>query len=262
MTRYAQRTLLQQPTLANWGKPAAGGATYGTATGGTTLGSPPAGYTVLEFTTDGTLTITKAGLFDYCVIGSGAGSNRPFNGGGGGGAGQLIEGTAYFDTDQAIKIGAGSASNSVNKGISRIGGGIFAMCGGGTNGSGNPSVGASGAGGHGSGSTINGASAFLNTVTGYGGGAGSTTAPNYPGGGGGGMGGAGSNASGGTGGNAGVGISNSFNGVATTYCRGGFGGQASGGTSNAADNLGNGGANVLNGNGAGGSGLVLVRFKV
>jgi hypothetical protein len=37
---------------------------YGTATGGTTLGSPPAGYTVLEFTSSGTLTVTKAGLFD------------------------------------------------------------------------------------------------------------------------------------------------------------------------------------------------------
>jgi hypothetical protein len=28
---------------------------YGVATGGTTLGSPPAGYTVLEFTSSGTL---------------------------------------------------------------------------------------------------------------------------------------------------------------------------------------------------------------
>jgi hypothetical protein len=261
MVAYSTATQLQVYDGSAWVDLSTG---YGVATGGSSSSITIGGinYTLLTFTSDGTLTITKAGLFDYLVIGSGGGSNRPFNGGGGGGGGQLIQGTTYLDTNQSVTIGAGGALNGVNTGISRIGSGIFAMCGGGSHGAGGPSVGSSGAGGHGAGGTISGASAFLNAVTGYGGGTNSTTAPNYPGGGGGGMAGAGGNASGGTGGNAGAGISNSFNGVATTYCRGGFGGIASGGTSNAAANTGNGGADVLNGNGAGGSGLVMVRFKV
>jgi hypothetical protein len=266
-SRFPARTT-SDPSVSSWGKPAAGGigvvAGYGVATGGTpsTITVGGLSYTLLTFTSDGTLTITTAGLFDYLVIGSGAGSNRPFNGGGGGGAGQLVEGTAYFSENQTVKIGAGGASNGTNVGISRIGNDVFAMCGGGSHGASGPSVGASGAGGHGSGSSIGGRAAFLNGVTGHGGGTNSTSSPNFPGGGGGGMGGAGGNASGGTGGAAGAGISNSFNDVATTYCRGGFGGQAAGGTSNAAANTGNGGADVLNGNGAGGSGLVMVRFRI
>lgn len=239
-------------------------ATYGTATGGTSSSITVGGinYTLLTFTTDGTLTITKAGLFDYFVLGSGAGSNTPFNGGGGGGGGQLVEGIAYFDTNEAVTVGAGGASNAFNVGVSRIGDGIFALCGGGAASGTVPSRGSSGAGGQGAGSVIAGAAAFINAVTGHGGGSGSTTSPNFAGGGGGGMGGAGTNASGATAGSAGAGVSNSFDGVATTYGRGGFGAIVGGGTVNAAANTGNGGGNTINNIGAGGSGLVMVRFKV
>ena len=47
MTRYAQRTLVGQPSLANWGK-TAGGFSAGLATGGTA--SDIAGYKLLTFT--------------------------------------------------------------------------------------------------------------------------------------------------------------------------------------------------------------------
>ena len=57
MTRYAQRTLIQQPTLANWGKAAAGGIGvvqgYGVATGGSSSSiTDTVAYTLLTFTSD------------------------------------------------------------------------------------------------------------------------------------------------------------------------------------------------------------------
>jgi hypothetical protein len=269
VARYSGRTLIEQPSVTTWGQPAPAGigvvAGYGVATGGTSSSITIGGlsYTLLTFTVDGTLTVTTAGLFDYLVIGSGAGTSRPFNGGGGGGGGQLVEGTAYFDANQTVTVGAGGAVNALNVGISRIGTRIFAMCGGGAADIGSSSkYGASGGATTG-GSLYGRGQPFLSGVTGYQGGQGSTTAPNYAGGGGGGMGGAGTDASGGTAGSAGAGVSNSFNGVATTYCRGGFGGIASGaGGQNAASNTGNGGAESIGNYGAGGSGLVMVRFRI
>jgi hypothetical protein len=261
MVAYSTATSLQVYDGSAWVDLSTG---YGVATGGSSSSITVGGinYTLLTFTSDGTLTVTKSGLFDYLVIGSGAGTNRPFNGGGGGGAGQLIEGTAYFDANQTITVGAGGAVNSINVGISRIGAHIFAMCGGGGGTAGSNGYGASGGGSTG-GSIYTAGIAYLSGVTGHNGAVGSTTSPNFAGGGGGGMGGAGTAASGATAGSAGAGVSNSFNDVATTYCRGGFGGIASGSAgSNAAANTGNGGGDVINNYGAGGSGLVMVRFKV
>jgi len=234
---------------------------YGVATGGTAFPTPPTGYSGLSFTADGTLTVTTAGLFEYLIIGSGGGSdNTAFsNGAGGGGAGQLIEGTAYFAAGTyAVKVGAGGAHNAINIGASGIGTRIFALQGSG--GGGGP--GASGTGGKGAGSVQAGMVASINTITGYAGGSGSNSPTNgYPGGGGGGMAAAGTNASGGTAGSGGTGVSNSFNGVATTYCRGGFGGSYNG-IVNASANTGNGGGDSVGAYGSGGSGLVMVRFKV
>jgi hypothetical protein len=91
-----------------------GGTGYGTATGG--IGAPTAvtinsvNYEYLEFQSTGTLTVTKAGFFDYLAIGGGGGSQTPGgNPGGGGGAGQLVCGSVYLDTNQTITIGAGSS---------------------------------------------------------------------------------------------------------------------------------------------------------
>ena len=240
-------------------------STYGIATGGTSSSITVGGqnYTLLTFTADGTLTVSTAGLFDVLLIGGGGGSNNiGGNGTGGGGAGQLVETTVYFPAGtQTITIGAGGAHNSQPFATTRCGG-LFVLGGSGVKAAASPgSYGASGAGGEGYGSVIGGGSAQINAVTGYAGGNGSNSATNgYPGGGGGGMGGAGGSASGGTAGTAGSGVSNSFNGTATTYCRGGFGGSYNG-LSNASSNTGNGGGNALGYYGAGGSGLVMVRFK-
>ena len=92
-----------------------GGSAYGTATGG--IGAPTAttvggvNYEYLTFNATGTLTITKAGFFDYLAIGGGQGSARivASEAGGGGGAGQVVIGSIYLDTNQTITIGAGGA---------------------------------------------------------------------------------------------------------------------------------------------------------
>jgi hypothetical protein len=86
---------------------------YGTATGGTTLGSPPAGYTVLEFTSSGTLTVTKAGLFDVMVVGGGGAGGLRLSvagggaaGAGGGGGGAVQQTTIYLDANATVTVGA------------------------------------------------------------------------------------------------------------------------------------------------------------
>ena len=70
-----------------------GGATYGTATGGSSSSITVGGinYTLLTFTTDQNLVVSKAGLFDVLLIGGGAGGGFSSAGSptatGGGGAG-------------------------------------------------------------------------------------------------------------------------------------------------------------------------------
>jgi hypothetical protein len=53
----------------------ANGATYGTATGGSSssITVSSVNYTLLAFTTDATLTVSKAGLFDVMLVGGGGG---------------------------------------------------------------------------------------------------------------------------------------------------------------------------------------------
>ncbi len=88
---------------------------YGTATGG--IGSPTAvtiggvNYEYLTFTSTGTLTVTKAGFFDFLAVGGGGGSPKvgtSYAGGGGGGGG-LVQGSIYLSANQTITIGAGGA---------------------------------------------------------------------------------------------------------------------------------------------------------
>ena len=123
MTRYAQRTLLQQPSIANWGKAAPGGIGvvdgYGVATGGTS--SPimvsTVNYTLLEFSSISNLVVSKSGLFDVMLVaaGGGAGSNTGFSNinGGGGGAGGLITSTIHLTAGTySVGIGAGGASET------------------------------------------------------------------------------------------------------------------------------------------------------
>ena len=117
MTRYAQRTLIGQPGLANWGKAAAGGIGvvqgYGVATGGTATSISPSGvaYTLLSFTSDDNLVVSTAGLFDVLMFGGGGAGGRST--GGGGGAGGILQTTVYLDAaTYAVDVGAGGAGTS------------------------------------------------------------------------------------------------------------------------------------------------------
>ena len=93
MSRYSARTLIQQGSIANWGKAAPTGigvvGGYGVATGGSSSSITVGGqaYTLLSFTTgSNTLTVATAGLFDILLAGGGGSgaSGRQTNYAGGG----------------------------------------------------------------------------------------------------------------------------------------------------------------------------------
>jgi len=100
------------------------GTGYGSATGGSSSSITVGGinYTLLTFTSTGTLTNTKAGFFDYLIIGGGSGSNirnDSARANGGGGAGAVLCGTIYLAANQTITIGAGGSF--VNYGTTSVG---------------------------------------------------------------------------------------------------------------------------------------------
>ena len=90
---------------------------YGTATGGTgvvavTIGGVDYNYT--SFTSTGTLTITKGGLFETLVFGGGGAGGVISVGAatyycGGGGAGGIQESKIYLSANQTITVGAGGS---------------------------------------------------------------------------------------------------------------------------------------------------------
>lgn len=115
---------------------------YGVATGG--IGSAISttvngvSYNYLTFTSDGTLTVTKAGLFDILAFGGGGaggdGDGGSGGGHGGGGAGGRVQSIIYLSANQTITIGAGGAGGAYNSnfggamgGDSGIGGLIVAV---------------------------------------------------------------------------------------------------------------------------------------
>lgn len=74
MARYAQRTQTGSPSLSSWGqRVSSGGIVYGIATGGTSSSITDGGasYTLLSFTSDGTLTVSKEGTFEFLMVGGG-----------------------------------------------------------------------------------------------------------------------------------------------------------------------------------------------
>ena len=265
---------------------------YGTATGG--IGAPTAvtiggvNYEYLQFNSTGTLTVTKAGFFDYLAIGGGQGALKfSTHAGSGGGAGQLVTGSLYLDANQTITIGAGASffdyliaakfSQAGNTTIAATspffvtalgnlqgisGGDYFAYVGGGNgavNGSSNIAINESiGLGYRGGNSTVN---------TNAGGGGGQSA-----------RGGNGATTTGGSGG-AGFDISTFIGGSATYRAQGGGGGgsvtggtAATGGVAGSATTTPpNGGANTGQGGGGGygvittgngGSGVCYIRWKV
>ena len=121
MTRYAQRTLIQQPTVSNWGKAAPTGIGvvdgYGTASGGTATTVSSVNYQYVAITSTGSFTPTASGLFDVLLFaGGGAGGNGQSGsnrGGGGGGAGCVIQATMFLPASAVtVTIGAGGTGNS------------------------------------------------------------------------------------------------------------------------------------------------------
>ncbi len=116
--QYGQGTLFFSSASASIFFLAGSGSAYGTATGG--IGAPTAvtiggvNYEYLQFNSTGTLTVTKAGFFDYLLVSggqqarkSGTGLGTPRSGGGGGGV--VLIGSVYLDANQTITIGAGGA---------------------------------------------------------------------------------------------------------------------------------------------------------
>jgi hypothetical protein len=281
---------------------AGSGTGYGTATGGSSSSITVGGinYTLLTFTTDSTLTVTKAGLFDYYIVaGGGAGGVGQSNvSGAGGGAGGVLTGTAYFSANQTIDIGAGgtgsTTAGAATNGLASVIGsttGSLSAVGGGRGGGHNAGSTFAGNGGSGGGSSYSGADvqqpgvSVANTIQGYGGGTGTSTLSVGAAGGGGAtaIGGSqtGSSTTGAVGG-AGVDVSTFISGAALYKAGGGGGGGATGGAGGssvggaggnsssagnaAAANTGGGGGGcgygASNAGGAGGSGIIYIRFKV
>ena len=132
-----------------------GTSIWGTATGG--IGAPTSvtiggvNYQYLTFTSTGTLTVTRAGFFDYCAIAGGTGSvtytTGGFAGGGGGAAGaSSTTGTAGTAGATGVGTGYGGAGGG--------GGGSGTAGVGGAGGAGGASGG--GGGGGGAGTSANG----------------------------------------------------------------------------------------------------------
>jgi len=285
MTAYSTATGLQVYDGDDWVDVSTG---YGVATGGASTAITVNGesYTLLTFTTDGTLTVTKAGLFDCIILAGGAsGGNAGANrNAGGGGAGGLIEQTIYLPVSTpAVVVGVGgaiSSRNVINGGKSAIGT-YLSAAGGGTGGHEIPGLtnlgGIPGGSGGGASNGFNPGAASGGGVGFAGGAAGGVNS----GGGGGGVGAVGSAGSGTTGGAGGAGVDiSAFKGESVNTTRVGGGGGGCGsvtggtasdgggagatsgtGTAGTANKGGGGGAGATNG-GIGGSGIVLVRFKV
>lgn len=237
-------------------------------------------YWIHTFLSSGTFTPATALSCDYLVVAGGGGGGTSYGAGGGagglrstvgatGGGGSLESKLSLTTTAYTVTIGAGGAngsagSNSVFSSITSTGGGV--------GGSGSGAGGAGGSGGGAGGN--NGTTGGTGTANqGYNGGVGAVSG----GAGGGGAGAIGGSASSNTGGAGGAGVTTSISGTSTTYAGGGGGyGQTSrgvGGSSiggsggqvspalaatNGVANRGGGGGGEPSG--AGGSGIVIVRY--
>jgi hypothetical protein len=241
------------------------------ATGGDFIGNDGS-YFYHVFNSSGTFTPLQSLTTDILVVAGGAGGGGAINGsiGGGGGAGgyQYFTGQAVTATGYSITVGAGGAGgnsspSSGSNGSNSVFGALTASVGGGGGGSGHGTA----TGGSGSNGGSGGGAGFSANTTTIGGtgtaGQGNDGGPEGSGGGGaggGGAGGAGANPT------AGAGSANSITGTSVTYATGGSGsGSAGNGVtpSSPTPNLGIGGAAGWNAaGGAGGSGLVIVRYAV
>lgn len=265
-------------------------------TGGTISTSD--GYRYHRFTTTGssTLTLVHPGTIEYLIVGGGGGGGGTYEGTGGGGGGGVLTGSIWVSSNSSIVVGAGGrgdfvASNYAENGSNSTGFG-FTAYGGGAGGRwasdyDSPHNGAAGGSGGGGGTLyLSSSNAFSGgsggsriSGQGYVGGSGAGSADRAAGGGGGGAGGAGSN------GTVGAVAGDTLYGYrfpgaggpglavwGTTYSAGGMGGVRSSSESNGAfgaANTGNGGGGAnasfygdFKTGGSGGSGIVIVRYKL
>ena len=289
MVAYSTATQLQVYNGTAWVDASTG---YGSATGGSATSITVAGtaYTLLDFTSDSTLTVNKSGLFDVLMVGGGGCGGHslslPYAGGGGGG-GQVLQTTIYLTANQSVTVGAGGSGvnngvSSSNQGTASKIGAFAVACSGGSGAAiNNPNSNGAGAGGNGGGGNGDNFSGFANkglTIAGgFDAGVGSTS-----GGGGGGAAAVGSAGSGSTGGAGGAGTQlSTFTGsTITTFVGAGGGGAgtttggaagstgagvgasaAGSGTAATANTGSGGGGSIVGAGGNGGSGRVLIRFK-
>lgn len=114
MVAYSTATSLQVYNGSAWVDLSTG---YGVATGGASTAVTVGGinYTLLTFTTDGNLVVSKAGLFDCLLFGGGAGGMQYTSGAaGGGGAGGYFTETIYLDAaTYTVDVGAGGATSQL-----------------------------------------------------------------------------------------------------------------------------------------------------
>jgi len=281
MVAYSTATSLQVYDGSAWVDLSTGYGVASGATGTATVGGTAYAYT--SFTSNGTLTVTKAGLFDVLAFGggSGGGTYTGNTGSSGGGSGGILLETIYLDANTAVVIGAGgaagtyaqftrygSASTIGSLPSGRVAAGSFSTC--------NLGTGASEGFLGGLVGSILVTSTGATNVQGYAGGN-STASTN--GGGGGGTSAVGGNGSGTTGGNGGAGYDvSTFIGGSALFKGAGGGGsgsvtQGTGGSSiggnasatngvAAAANTASGGGAGNTASGAGGSGIVYIRWKV
>lgn len=243
---------------------------YGVATGTPAISATYAdggfNWKRIDFTASSTLVVTQEGIFDLLMVsgGGGGGDSTGYSEGGGGGAGsQFFNETIFIPAGTyTVTIGAGGANNvyssqtwGTSSGIATLRIDTMAGVGGGAAWDNPPrgynGAGASYRGGYGgkTGSTAIG-------LFGFNGGSSDGGGNN---GGGGGAGGAGGTRT------AGVGVTSTFTGTSLVFGAGGLGGGTSGASGGAGTaNRGNGGGGAI-GNAAGqtgGSGVVIVRWKV
>jgi len=260
-----------------------------TATGGAISTYTAAGvnYKVHTFTSSGTFTAGASGTVDVLVVaGGGAGGGDPMGGGAGAGGSRTATGLPVVATGYSVTVGGGGAAvtsargtvgyNSTFSTITSIGGG------GGGQGNGGVKAGLSGGSG-GGGSGYNGGGGSGTSGQGNQGASGA----HYGGGGGGGAGASGNGGGHNPGGTGGSGSSSSITGSSITRAGGGGGGSYGGGgaisggsggggqgggvttpgPTSGSVNTGSGGGGSPNNyityaSGAGGSGIVIIRYAV
>jgi len=291
MVAYSTATQLQVYNGTAWVDASTGyGSASGTAASSTAITVSSVNYTLLTFTADSNLVVSKAGLFDVLMFGGGASGGYGLDtgstgAGGGGGAGGMVSATVYLAaTTYAITIGAGGTSTSslLGNGLKTSLGSVLVAAGGGV-GYGNQNgerYQANPGGGGGGGGRVQNAGGI--GIQGFNGGTQSGVTATSAGGGGG-VSAVGANPAGTTGGAGGAGYDvSAFIGGSALFKGGGGGGGASvtagaGGSSvggagstgatgsSAAANTasgGGGGYGAPSTGGSGGSGIFYIRFKV